>query len=447
MSADDSKILGVLLLIRHGDRQGFYQDPNDYTASNTAITPLGNVEELQLGTQLRSIYLNSSSPSVIPINNTIAQGTQYLIRADGGGERGVIFNSAVSLLQGLFPPTPTYADTLANGSNVVGPFGGYQYLQIASVDPNVDVSLEGYTSCNTFNTAISTFYNSTEFMQMQTDHSAFFNTVGQYLDGRPVNLQNMFNIFDYMNVQSIHDADFAKALPPTYLAQAHYLADYHENGVFSSPDINAIQNIAGQTMVPSILSGLEGIASPNNTVKLVYQAIAYKPFISLFSMMGVTEAQPSISGIVNYAAALALEVRQPASGGEPVVRMLFQNGTEDDGFKQLNFLNKTGDVLLSDLVNGLGPAGVNDTAHWCNVCSNTQDRGCAAITQARVDGAASVHLHQKINPVGAGFLGAGLTLAVVLAFFAFLFFKGMIGSSRGRPTKRVNSPGSDEPKV
>lgn len=166
--------------------------------------------------------------------------------------------------------------------------------------------------------------------------------------------------------------------------------------------------------------------------------------------------------VVNYAAALALEVRQPASGGGPVVRMLFQNGTEDDGFKQLNFLNTTGDVLLTDLVNQLGvscslslneitshipvsvqPAGVNDTAHWCNVCANTQDRGCAAITQARVAGAASVHLHQKISPVGAGFLGAGLTLAVVLAFFAFLFFKGMIGTSRGRPTKRVNSPSSD----
>lgn len=55
-------------------------------------------------------------------------------------------------------------------------------------------------------------------------------------------------------------------------------------------------------MVPSILSGLEGIASSNNTVKLVYQAIAYKPFISLFRMMGVTAAQPSISGIGEHSA-------------------------------------------------------------------------------------------------------------------------------------------------
>ncbi len=43
-------------------------------------------------------------------------------------------------------------------------------------------------------------------------------------------------IFDYMNVNFIHNASFAKALPPTYLEQARGLADYHENGVFSSPN-------------------------------------------------------------------------------------------------------------------------------------------------------------------------------------------------------------------
>ena len=51
---------------------------------------------------------------------------QILVRADGGGEGGVIFNSALSLLQGLFPATDNYNTTLANGTNVVGPLGGYQ---------------------------------------------------------------------------------------------------------------------------------------------------------------------------------------------------------------------------------------------------------------------------------------------------------------------------------
>lgn len=43
MSSSDSALLGVVVLTRHGDRLGFYQDPLTYTASDTAITPLGNV--------------------------------------------------------------------------------------------------------------------------------------------------------------------------------------------------------------------------------------------------------------------------------------------------------------------------------------------------------------------------------------------------------------------
>jgi hypothetical protein len=46
MSQDTtSQLLGVVLLVRHGDRQGFYQDPETYTATATQITPLGNVRQ------------------------------------------------------------------------------------------------------------------------------------------------------------------------------------------------------------------------------------------------------------------------------------------------------------------------------------------------------------------------------------------------------------------
>ena len=38
-----SSLLGVVLIARHGDREGFYQDPVTYTASDTAIPPLGEV--------------------------------------------------------------------------------------------------------------------------------------------------------------------------------------------------------------------------------------------------------------------------------------------------------------------------------------------------------------------------------------------------------------------
>ncbi len=43
-----SDVIGVVILARHGDREGFYQDPLTYTASATKITALGNVRLLHL---------------------------------------------------------------------------------------------------------------------------------------------------------------------------------------------------------------------------------------------------------------------------------------------------------------------------------------------------------------------------------------------------------------
>lgn len=43
-------------------------------------------------------------------------------------EGTVVFDSAISLLQGLFPPNPKNKIVLANETVVVAPLGGYQYV-------------------------------------------------------------------------------------------------------------------------------------------------------------------------------------------------------------------------------------------------------------------------------------------------------------------------------
>ena len=60
------------------------------------------------------------------MDTTLFNEFQVQVRADNGAERGVIYDSAVSLLQGLFPPTTAYSTVLADNSTVVGPLGGYQ---------------------------------------------------------------------------------------------------------------------------------------------------------------------------------------------------------------------------------------------------------------------------------------------------------------------------------
>ncbi|KAH0832229.1 histidine phosphatase superfamily [Lanmaoa asiatica] len=461
MASNDNQMLGVVLIVRHGDRQGFYQNPTTYTATATQITPLGNQQEFQLGELLQSIYLNTSSSSYIPGMSTgLFDQSQVYIRADLGGESGVVYDSCVSLTQGLWPITANNNITIANGSTIVAPLGGYQPMnQVDAVDPNLDVSLEGFLDCNvgtlwllspdsvfnwlqTFDTHTTNFYSSGEFQQMAAQSAAFLKLLPPYLDGRSVTLENMtkffYQIYDYMNVNNIHNATFANALPGTYLAQARALANWHEYNVFTDPSVSGIGNIAGQAIVPSILDAFENIVNTTNPVKMMITAIAYKPFLSLFNMTGIAAANPQLAGIVDYASAVAFEVRQPNSGGEPVVRLNFKNGTSD--FATYNFLNRTGDVPLSAFMDAVAPSAVNTTAAWCNVCQNSQNRGCNALTLAAQQ-ARSAAL-SPISPVGAGFLGAGLTLAMVILLFGTLAFLGLL--SFGRKPRKWQTPVEDD---
>ena len=56
-------------------------------------------------------------------------------------------------------------------------------------------------------------------------------------------------IFDFVNVQFIHNATFAKSFPVNYLQQARDLANFHEYGIFSSPQPNGIGNSERQVLV------------------------------------------------------------------------------------------------------------------------------------------------------------------------------------------------------
>lgn len=426
MSQDtDNEILGVVLLVRHGDRQGFYQNPDTYTATGTVITPLGNQQEYMLGSYLRSLYLNQSSPSYLPGMSTgLFNPAQVFIQADCGDEGGVIYDSCVSVTQGLWPATLSNNVTLANGTTITAPLGGYQYVPIDAVNPSLSPILEGFTNCNTFNTHTTDFYNSSVFQEMAEQSAPFLDSLPPYLNGRSVQLENMWNIFDFMNVNNIHNATFAEALPPTYMAQVQALANWHEYNVFSDQSIGGIGNIAGTAIVPSILSGFANIMNSTNPVPLSITAISYKPFISLFNMTGVASANPSLAGIVNYAAAVALELRQPSGGGEPVIRFNFKNGTSDAAFVTYNFLNLTGDVPLSAFIDAMAPVAVNTTADWCSVCATTQDLPCSPLALATAQGEATVR--PKISPAGAGVLGAGLTLAVVVLMGITLVFLGLL---------------------
>ena len=84
-----------------------------------------------LGGILRDTYLTASSPSHIKgLSSKVVDTSQIHVRVKGGSgaEGPAIFDSAIALLQGLYPPDPSNKITLANDTVVTSPLGGYQYV-------------------------------------------------------------------------------------------------------------------------------------------------------------------------------------------------------------------------------------------------------------------------------------------------------------------------------
>lgn len=146
-----SQVHGVVVVARNGDRLEYYQNPNSYAGAFTETTPLGEVricscpslygshmlmpmlplqvQSHQLGTFLRGQYFDPASPSVIHgMRTELVDTHQVHALVKAGGEGTVVFDSAIATLQGLFPPTPKNEMTLANGTTVMAPLGGYQYV-------------------------------------------------------------------------------------------------------------------------------------------------------------------------------------------------------------------------------------------------------------------------------------------------------------------------------
>lgn len=72
------------------------------------------------------------------------------------------------------------------------------------------------------------------------------------------------------------------------------------------------------------------------------------------------------------------------------------------------------------------PLGFADIPTWCSVCDNNQDRGCGALAAAANHSTVSAVHEHHFSAVGAGFIGAGVTLAVLFGALALLSFTGFV---------------------
>lgn len=129
---------------------------------------------------------------------------------------------------------------------------------------------------------------------------------------------------------------------------------------------------------------------------------------------------------VGYAATVVYELRAGSTEEDPMIRMIFRNGTTDD-FHTYNMFGQSGDIPLSLFKSKLEFAAVNDTADWCIVCANSADRGCGTCDNPGLAAAAaSSGHHERLSNAASGVIGAAVTAAAFFLALGLLFFFGVV---------------------
>ncbi|KAH9925895.1 phosphoglycerate mutase-like protein [Epithele typhae] len=364
------QVLGTVVIARNGDRTECYQHPVTQKPGMTQSTPLGEMQAYQLGQYLRRMYLSPSSESHIRgIHADLVDLSEVAVRVKVGGEGAAVFDSATALLQGLFPPNPANRITLANETTIVAPLNGYQYVPVETVEASNDRSLEPWTGCPAFEKHVQKVMGSSEFKDVAKKAQPFFNSLRDFVLGQELSLENMYNVWDIVQSELVHNKTYAHRLPPTFIEQARGLADFRESAVFSDPSMGGIGNIASRTALSSVLKALQRIAFNGDPLQLMIIETTYQPFISFFHQTEIVKTHPELKAMPDFGSAIAIELRRaPPPDARDFLRFKFRNGTNED-FQTVHVFKHREDIPLTEFIYRLENSVINSNREWAKACS------------------------------------------------------------------------------
>ncbi|KAJ9137435.1 Histidine acid phosphatase [Coniochaeta hoffmannii] len=432
------KIIGTYIFHRHGDRTTKSYQP-------VSLTSLGAEQVFASGSYYRNIYLSSESTSQIQsISSTIPKLSQLSVTAPVDA---VLQNSAQVFLQGLYPPAGDAAtETLANGTKVQSPLGGYQYIPVNAVSTASSNAgsesnewLQAGSGCGRATVSSNSYFSSAEYLSTLESTSSFYQSllpvISSTFPSEKANFKNAYTIYDYIHVSTIHNASIPSSdlLDAPTLHQLQTRADQHEFGLAYNAS-EPIRAIAGSVLAGQVLQFLNATiqaqtsSSSASAPVLGIQFGAYASFLSFFGLASLPSVSANFTGIVDYASSIVFELVS-TSDTDYSVRFLFSNGTAGASNPPREYpLFGQGDTLLpwDDFVTGMRQFAVADTVSWCKACGETTGTCAVALgLTGSSNGSASATGETEKKKGGlstavGGVIGALVTLVVVLGFEALV---------------------------
>jgi hypothetical protein len=178
--ANAEEVLGIYVFHRHGDRTAKAWKP-------VKLTPLGAEEVHASGEFYRNRYVADKSDfhvSGVSSNNAVVSQLAVTAPADA-----VLHNSALTFLQGLYPPNGEN-EVLANGTRVEAPLEGYQYIPVESADDAATAKkaesnawLQGNSGCGKAEVSSNNYFSSEEYRKTYDDSLEFYQNLLPVING------------------------------------------------------------------------------------------------------------------------------------------------------------------------------------------------------------------------------------------------------------------------
>jgi prostatic aicd phosphatase len=319
--------------------------------------------------------------------------------------------------------------TLTNGSTEYNPLNGYQYVLTNGISANAPdtIWVKGDQFCPAMTNASIVYFLSPEFLSRQTELQPFYDKFTPLLTGiflqSQIGFQSAYGIFDYLNVGYIHNETIYSNITSNDLLQLRTLADSTELAqVYNTSSGNA--SIGGKTLSGAILTALNSTASgTNKNLKVTYYATSYSIFQAFWGISGLLKASPNFYGLPDYASTMAIELRQPVNStglNDLVVRFGFRNGslptTELITYPMFGRSQSEGDMPWSSFEATMAAQSITTQRDWCNTCVSNLTFCAAYSTNLGLE-ATGTNINGEsfpsVSPVAAGFIGAGVTIAIV----------------------------------
>ncbi|KAF2456441.1 histidine phosphatase superfamily [Lineolata rhizophorae] len=428
-------VLGVTVFSRHGDRTSKHYP-------GYRLTNLGKQQNFQSGAFYRDYYLSSnSSKRILGISENVYLENEIWASAP---DQQVLLNTATAFLQGLYPPLETTdavvaAQTLNNGSSVTNPLNGYQYVVLHGEDNDAPdtIWIKGDDSCPEHTAASGDFTDSEEFIQRTAATKSFYESFWDVLDGvydftmEDMTYGNAYEIFDLINVGSIHNGSMQGEVSDEDLFQLRTLADSYEFGK-NFNRTQPMRSIGAQTLSAAVLRQLNETIVSQGQLKFSLFAGSYDTFLSFFGLTNLTNMDLNFYGLPQYASTMAFELftddnitEFPSSTADINVRFGFRNGSEE-GARLLQYgLFGRSELSMSwdEFSSKLGERAVSTVGEWCSMCQSTEDFCRAYTDDSSVNGGSSSSTSggSHLSNAVAGVIGAMVTLGVFLIGVAFFF--------------------------